>query len=170
VEAARKIFSETGYGASVHDICRGAGVGIGTFYHQFPDKAELMRHLMEQEHDFRVSGFDAVAEADDPAAEVARILSGSDQGLLHAMIEACGMDPRLRGFGVELRSKTQERLAAAFERAREARGVRASALDASTAAWATLALHDAVLGRGAETARIVKILAFAEADGERVRA
>jgi AcrR family transcriptional regulator len=168
--AARAIFSESGYGASVHDICRAAGVGIGTFYHQFPDKAELMRHLMQEEHNYRVTGLDAIAGADDPAAEIARILAGADPRLLAAMIDACGLDPRLRGFGVELRKATQERLAAAFERARADRGSRSPALDAATAAWATLALHDAVLGRAPETAKIVEILAFAEADGERIRA
>jgi len=41
--AARTIFGETGYGASVHEICQAAGVGIGTFYLQFPDKSDLMR-------------------------------------------------------------------------------------------------------------------------------
>jgi AcrR family transcriptional regulator len=168
--AARTIFGETGYGASVHDICRSAGVGIGTFYHQFPDKAELMRHLMQEEHNYRVAGFDGLDTADDPAAEVARILGGSDPRLLRAMIEACGIDPRLRGAGVELRRETHERLAAAFERARAARGSRNPALDADTAAWATLALHDAVLGHGPETAAIVNILGFAETDGARVKA
>lgn len=168
--AARSIFGETGYGASVHDICRAAGVGIGTFYHQFPDKAELMRNLMDQEHEYRVNGFDALADADDPAEEVARILAGSDPALLQAMIEACGIDARLREFGRDLRRETQERLAAALERARAARGTRSPAVDASTAAWATLALGDRI-GNVAtpETAKIVNVLAFAETDGKRFR-
>jgi AcrR family transcriptional regulator len=168
--AARSIFAETGYGASVHDICRLAGVGIGTFYHQFPDKAELMRNLMDEEHQYRVNGFDAVADADDPAGEMARILAGSDPALLQAMIEACGIDNRLREFGRELRKETHERLAAVFERTRAARGTSRPAIDARTAAWAALALGDA-LGRAAteETRKIIDVLAFAEADGERVR-
>lgn len=170
--AARTTFSETGYGASVHDICRAAGVGIGTFYHQFPDKAELMRYLMDQEHEYLISAFDALADTDDPATEVARTLAGSDPALLRAMIEACGVDARLRGFARDLRRETQERLAAAIARAREARGSPRPAVDASTAAWAILALSDAVLDRGAttEAARIVNILTFAETDGQRVRA
>jgi AcrR family transcriptional regulator len=170
--AARTIFAEKGYSASVHQICRAAGVGIGTFYHQFPDKAELMRSLMHEEHHFRITAFDALPEAADPAAEVARILAGSDPALLRAMIEACGMDARLREFGRDLRRETQERLAAAIDRVREARELRRPAVDASTAAWATLALGDAVLAREltTETTRIVNVLAFAEAEGDRVRA
>lgn len=170
--AARTIFAEKGYGASVHQICRAAGVGIGTFYHQFPDKADLMRYLMDREHDYRVTAFDELGDADDPPVEVARILAGSDPAMLQAMIEACGIDARLRGFARELRRETQERLAAALVRVREARDLRRPAVDASTASWAILALGDAGLDHGAatETARIINILAFAEVDGARVRA
>ena len=171
VEAARKTFGEKGYGASVHDICRAAGVGIGTFYHQFPDKAELMRHLMDEEHNYRTRSFDALPEAADPAAEVARILAGSDRALLRAMLEACGVDPRLRDFARDLRRETQERLARAMERVRAAQGRLRPAVEASTAAWATIALGDAFLGQAApEVAKVFKVLAFAETDGERVRA
>ena len=160
-----------GYGASVHDICRAAGVGIGTFYHQFPDKAELMRQLMDQEHHYRIGAFDALPGAEDPSAEVSRILAGSDPALLRAMLEACGTDPRLRDFARDLRRETQERLAAALERVRAARGARRPAVEASTAAWATMAVGDAFLGQAApEVAKVFEVLAFAEADGERVRA
>jgi AcrR family transcriptional regulator len=169
--AARSIFAEKGYGASVHEICRAAGVGIGTFYHQFPDKAELMRYLMDQEHDYRVTAFDALPDTEDPAGEVARILAGSDPALMRAMIEACGTDARLRTFAQDLRKETQERLSTALARVREARSLRRPAVDASTAAWATLALGDAINGRATstETARIINVIAFAEMDGERVR-
>lgn len=171
LEAARTIFSELGYGASVHDICRAAGVGIGTFYHQFPDKADLMRLLMDQEHEYRVAAFETLPDTDDPAAEVARILAGSNPALLRAMLEACGVDARLRDFARDLRRETQERLAASLERTRAARGARSPAVDASTAAWATLALGDAFLGRAApETEKIFNVLVFAETDGRRVRA
>jgi len=93
--AARTAFSATGYGASVHEICQAASVGIGTFYHQFPDKSDLMRFLMDEEHQYRVRAFDALAVrgAEDLSAEVARIISGSDPGLLRAMIEACRKGP-----------------------------------------------------------------------------
>src|SRR5712671_2824414 len=140
--AARVAFGEAGYGASVHEICRAAGVGIGTFYHQFPDKSDLMRFLMDEEHQFRVRSFDALAP-DDLAAEVTRVLSGSDQALLRAMIEACGIDPRLRDFGRGLRKETLDRLAAALGRARQAREIRRPALDARTDAWAALVIGDA---------------------------
>ncbi len=165
--AARTIFGQIGYGASVHQICRAAGVGIGTFYHHFPDKADLMRYLMSQEHDFRVRAFDAIPadRADNVAGEIARVLAGSDPALLRAMIEACGIDAQLRDFGRDLREETRERLAAAFARIREARGSR-PALDASAAAAATLVLGDTEMGRapGPEIRKIIDVLVFAEGD------
>jgi AcrR family transcriptional regulator len=164
VDAARTIFGEIGYEASVHQICRAAGVGIGTFYHQFPDKAELMRDLMEQEHAQRVRAFDALPaqKASGFSAEVLRVLAGSDPALLRAMIDACGIDPRLRAVGRDLRKETRQRLAAAIERARQARGSLRPTLDASTVAWAVLALGDAgpsgdIAG---EISRIIDVLAL----------
>ena len=169
--AARTLFAQIGYGASVHQICRAAGVGIGTFYNQFPDKADLMRHLMSQEHDFRIRAFDAIAaDRTDNVGEIARVLAGSDPALLRAMIEACGIDAELRDFGRDLREETRERLAAAFARIREAR-VSRPALEASAAASATLVLGDTEMGRapGPEIRKIIDVLLFAEGeDGVRV--
>ena len=88
--AARDAFGENGYGASVHEICQAAGVGIGTFYHQFPDKSDLMRFLMDEEHQYRVRAFEALAATSRraPAADCQvpcglrpRATSGDDRGM-----------------------------------------------------------------------------------------
>jgi hypothetical protein len=63
--------------------------------------------------------------------------------LLRAKIEACGTDNQLLEFGRGVRKDTAERLTTALPRAREAREIRRPALDASTAAWATLVMSDA---------------------------
>ena len=174
VSAARRVFAQAGYEAGVHEICRVAGVGIGTFYHQFVNKAELMHFLIDQEHSFRVEAFDALGpeQADATAGEVVRVIAGSDPALLQAMIEACGIDAQLRTVARELRRETGARLAAAFDRVREARGVHRPALDSTTAASAALALGDTAFGRtsAADVERIVNILAFAEANGPSLRA
>ena len=170
--AARTVFGQTGYGASVHEISQAAGVGIGTFYHQFPDKSDLMRFLMDEEHQYRVRAFDALA-ADNLAAEITRVLAGSDPALLRAMIEACGSDERLRDFGRELRKETRDRLTAALARVRRARDIRRPALDATTAAWATLLMGDvAIEPAGSDDVRkVIDLLAFAGGDDvERVPA
>jgi AcrR family transcriptional regulator len=164
--AARTKFAEGGYGASVHEICQAAGVGIGTFYHQFPDKSDLMRFLMDEEHQYRVRAFDALGETEDLAAEIARVISGSDPALLRAMIEACGIDERLRDFARDLRKETRERLAAALTRVRQARDIRHPALDASTAAFATLVMGDVAVDNAGtdEVRRVIELLAFAGAN------
>jgi AcrR family transcriptional regulator len=141
-------------------------VGIGTFYHQFPDKSDLMRFLMDEEHQYRLRAIDALSAA-DLAPELTRVLGGSDAALLRAMIEACGIDERLRDFARDLRKVSRERLAAAVTRVRQARGIRQPALEASTAAFASLIMGDAVVDRAAtdEVRRVIELLAFASADG-----
>ncbi|HYV21594.1 MAG TPA: TetR/AcrR family transcriptional regulator [Candidatus Bathyarchaeia archaeon] len=166
--AGRAAFSQTGYAASVHEICRAAGVGIGTFYQQFPDKSDLMRFLMDDEHQYRVSAFDALAAkpAGDLASEVSRVLAGSDPALLRAMVEGCETDGRLRDFGRDLRKETHERLVAALSRVRESRKTRRPALDARTASWAMLLLGDAAVDPAAsdDLRKVIDILAFAGDD------
>ena len=163
--AARTAFAERGYGASVHEICQAAGVGIGTFYHQFPDKSDLMRLLMEEEHQYRIRAFDALGPQDF-GTEIARVLAGSEPALLQAMIEACGVDERLRGVARDLRKETRERLTMALTRVRIARNTREPALDASTAAFAILIMGDAAIDRAGsdEVRSVIEVLTFARAD------
>ena len=141
-------------------------MGIGTFYHQFPDKSDLMRFLMDEEHQYRVRSFDALETKDDLAGEIARVLAGSEPALLRAMIEACGIDERLRDFARDLRKDSRERLAAALTRVRHARAIRRPALDASTAAFASLIMGDVAVDSAAtdEVRRVIELLAFASAD------
>ncbi len=123
-----------------------------------------MRFLMAEEHQFRVRAFDALGAAENLAAEIARVLAGSDPGLLRAMIEACGIDERLRDSARELRKETRERLAAALTRVRHARDIRHPALDASTAAFAALIMGDVAIDSAGvdEVRRVIDLLAFAE--------
>ncbi|MFT4125266.1 MAG: helix-turn-helix domain-containing protein [Gordonia sp. (in: high G+C Gram-positive bacteria)] len=52
VEAAREVFAERGFGATLDDIARHAGLGTGTAYRHFPNKqalaAEVLRDATEQ--------------------------------------------------------------------------------------------------------------------------
>jgi AcrR family transcriptional regulator len=49
LEAALKLFSHRGYGAtSVRDIAEGAGLSKGNVYHHFPDKEMIFRALLDQ--------------------------------------------------------------------------------------------------------------------------
>jgi AcrR family transcriptional regulator len=45
---ARKAFAEHGTGASLEDVARGAGVGIGTLYRHFPNRFALVSAVFEE--------------------------------------------------------------------------------------------------------------------------
>src|SRR6478735_9537711 len=49
LNAARRVFSEIGYGAAtVRDIVRGTDLATGTFYNYFPDKESVLVALLEE--------------------------------------------------------------------------------------------------------------------------
>jgi AcrR family transcriptional regulator len=65
VAAARELFARDGVEASVEDITREAGVGMGTLYRHFPTKDELIDAVLEDAlSDMVVLAEDAAAEED----------------------------------------------------------------------------------------------------------
>lgn len=48
LEAARRVFAEKGIGAEVTDVAAAAGVGVGTFYRNFPRKEDLVLELLSE--------------------------------------------------------------------------------------------------------------------------
>ncbi|MGP3690337.1 TetR/AcrR family transcriptional regulator [Streptomyces sp. IBSNAI002] len=49
VRAARDVYAEQGPDAPLDEIARRAGVGIATLFRRFPDKAALLRAVLEQQ-------------------------------------------------------------------------------------------------------------------------
>jgi AcrR family transcriptional regulator len=47
IAAAREVFRDRGVGATLNDVARHAGVGVGTVYRRFSDKEELVDALFE---------------------------------------------------------------------------------------------------------------------------
>jgi AcrR family transcriptional regulator len=58
LEAAAEVFTERGFEATLDDVARRAGVGVGTVYRRFPDKATLAGALFTD----RVDALVALAE------------------------------------------------------------------------------------------------------------
>ena len=56
IEAARSVFATSGVDAPAKEITDLAGVGVGTLYRHFPQRADLVKAVVE-------SGIDAVADA-----------------------------------------------------------------------------------------------------------
>ncbi len=66
LEAARACFAEHGRIAQMDDVARRAGVGVGTVYRHFPDKASLLEALVaERFAQFTALGREAL-EHEDP--------------------------------------------------------------------------------------------------------
>ena len=55
VRAAREVFAEQGPEARLDEVARRAGVGVATLYRRFPDKAVLVRAVLDQAFHERVA-------------------------------------------------------------------------------------------------------------------
>src|ERR1700727_1301184 len=58
LRAAAEVFTSRGLQASLDDVARHAGVGVGTVYRRFPDKESLVEALFEE----RIEAIVAIAE------------------------------------------------------------------------------------------------------------
>jgi len=74
IEAARRVFAEKGISAEVKDIAAEAGVGIGTFYRNFPRKDDLILALLEEVDEFMEAAFEQAAQGDRKGVERIRFV------------------------------------------------------------------------------------------------
>jgi len=92
IAAAREVFARRGIEASLDDVARHAGVGVGTAYRHFPNKYELLTAIMAQSIDDFVAAIEATLDIDDPwAALVAFFEAGltvqtRDRGLREVLL------------------------------------------------------------------------------------
>lgn len=69
--SARARFAADGYeGASIGDVARDAGVGVGTVYHHFADKRSILLELLDREGE--ETGLELVDQAGGPLAQALR--------------------------------------------------------------------------------------------------
>ncbi|MGP0022114.1 MAG: TetR/AcrR family transcriptional regulator [Streptosporangiaceae bacterium] len=66
LQAAAEVFTERGLEATLDDVARHAGVGVGTVYRRFPDKAALADALFEQRIDLLVGLAERAYDEPDP--------------------------------------------------------------------------------------------------------
>lgn len=63
--AGREVFAQRGLGATLNDVAKHAGLGVGTAYRRFADKSELIEAILEQQVEELVQILDeALAEPD----------------------------------------------------------------------------------------------------------
>lgn len=74
LDAARHVFAEKGLSAEVKEIAAVAGVGIGTFYRNFPRKDDLVLALLDEATALSTATFDEVEGRALPAEESIRLI------------------------------------------------------------------------------------------------
>lgn len=127
LRAAAEIFTEQGLQATLDDVARRAGVGVGTVYRRFPDKETLADALFTERLDALVAlAEDALADPDEWGSlvsflERAGTLLAADRGLRQLfMFATYGLD-RVG----EARARLQPVVTALVTRAQAAGAVRA---------------------------------------------
>src|SRR6478735_590634 len=75
--AAREVFAERGLDASLDDVARRAGLGVGTAYRHFANKYELARAIFAQAVDDIVALAERGARSDDPWAGIVGFVEGA---------------------------------------------------------------------------------------------
>jgi AcrR family transcriptional regulator len=66
LRAAAEVFTQRGLDATLDDVARQAGVGVGTVYRRFPDKESLVTELFKDRIDAMVSVAEEACAAPDP--------------------------------------------------------------------------------------------------------
>ena len=121
LDAARELFAERGLGVTLNDIAHHAGVGVGTVYRRFPDKAQLIDELFEQRIDDVVALAHEAASDPDPWNGLVGFLRGTaerqaaDRGIKEILTSSPDgservyrMRDRLMPIGAELVRRAQE--------------------------------------------------------------
>ncbi|MGW1225692.1 TetR/AcrR family transcriptional regulator [Streptomyces sp. NPDC001478] len=125
---ARAAFAEHGTDASLEDVARRAGVGIGTLYRHFPTRHALMSAVFQEAVAALIDRSRELAAAERPCAALVEWLgamithAGEYRGLAQALISTCrDENSALSRCNVPLR----EAGAVLLSRAQEAGSVRA---------------------------------------------
>ena len=121
LEVGREVVAEQGTEASLRDVARKAGVGIGTLYRHFPTREALLQALLRESFDrvtTRAEALEASGPVDDALVSWLRemvALTHSHRGLIASMTAAIA-DPdsalhascvTLRGSGTRLLARAQ---------------------------------------------------------------
>jgi len=87
LDVAARVFAERGSEATLNDIARVAGVGVGTVYRKFADKEALFDALFDEKIDALVDLAERASKLTDPGVAVRELLLGvmtkraADRGL-----------------------------------------------------------------------------------------
>ncbi|MGE2737467.1 TetR/AcrR family transcriptional regulator [Mycolicibacterium vaccae] len=127
LDAAAEAFAEVGLDVGYEEIARRAGVGVGTVYRRFPERAELVIALFESRVDVLVDVADAALEKPDGLGglrwflERAVEMQVEDRGLQELVAGSSFRDERL----ARVRRRIEPAVASLLDRAKREGSVRA---------------------------------------------
>jgi AcrR family transcriptional regulator len=114
LQAAKTVFAQTGVDAPVRDIAEQAGVGVGTLYRHFPQRADLIAAVFQREIDACADAAPILAAEHPPFEALAQWLQrfaafiGTKRGLATALHSGDPAFDRLRPqFDLRLRPAFQ---------------------------------------------------------------
>ena len=125
--AAAEVFTQRGLDATLDDVARQAGVGVGTVYRRFPDKETLVAELFQDRIDEMVAVAEQACAAPDPwqalvsYLEYATASMAGDLGLRQLMMFATYGRDRV----AYARQQMRPVISKLVERAQAAGGLRA---------------------------------------------
>lgn len=121
LDAAAQLFAERGLGVSLNDIAHHAGLGVGTAYRRFANKAEVIDALFERRLEDLASVARAALADPDPWTGLVSFLEGSldtqfgDLGMQQIMNDAALGDARVQ----DARDRIAPLITALVERAKK---------------------------------------------------
>lgn len=127
LEEAKTSFSEKGSGASLEEIARAAGVGIGTLYRHFPTRDALIEAVYRQESEQLVEAAAEFAKTYDPLPALRAWMLlfvdfiGTKQGMSEALNSIVGGTSDLYAASSSHAKEAFEKLIARAEKSGEIR-------------------------------------------------
>ncbi len=134
LEAAEALFGEAGTGASIEDIAKRAGVGVGTVCRHFPTKQDLLDEVLTEMYRELVADADAALEMGEPAAAFERFVHqlAGHQARRRVLAEQMAMELELPAAAVGLRAAMRAAITDLLEQAQAAGAVRMDISPADT--------------------------------------
>ena len=145
MQAAREVFARQGLSATLEDVARHAGVGVGTVYRNFASKRELIQTLYDASLEGALAGVRTAVEIEDPWVaietffEVTAAAQAQDRGLCELLL---GRDSS--GLGAHTAAELVTALTRLFDRASAAGVLRAGI--GVTDTWPIFAMLYAIYG------------------------
>jgi AcrR family transcriptional regulator len=141
LDAAREVFAARGAEASVDEIARAAGVGVGTLYRRFPTKETLLEAVIRDRLEHLAERLGEVQGIEDPWAAMAAamdVLAGL-LGRDRALYDLLQSQPSLRAGISADRRRVRAALRPVLERAQAAGVVRTDVVADDLPALAAIA-------------------------------